>query len=179
MKARTKRVISVLGILFVVAAAVLLWLSYRAAHLPPDITAEIFGSADVRSAFTTAQSVTVQRLHWREPHDQPHELESYDHGPELPVSAATVQQLQALFQQPGSFEWNSVKSCAPDYGVLFTFHSPQHDVQLALCFQCLIFGIYDAGSEVNAEEDFDPIASKLANLIKPLFPGDKDIQDLK
>ena len=180
MQTRTKRIISIAAALLVIVLAMLLWLGFRVTQPTGDITTDIFGTAEVRSVFTTADTVSVQRLHWRhDPPQNPHKLENYDHGPSLPVPAATVQQLRALFQRTDSFAWNISKSCAPDYGVLFTFHSSQREVQLALCFQCGIFGTYDAGSEVNAEEDFDPIADKLIQLIKPLFPNDPDIQRLK
>jgi hypothetical protein len=180
MQTRTKRILGTVSALVVAAFALVLWLTRTRTIQPTgDITTGIFGSAEVRSVFATAETVTVQRLHWRHPPANPHNLGSYDHGAPTPVPATTVRQLRALFQQTDSFDWNSAKACAPDYGVLFTFHSPQREVQLALCFQCAIFGTYDAGSRVNAEEDFDPMAEKLIQLIKPLFPNDSDIQNLK
>ena len=179
MQTRTKRIASIAAVL-VTMLGVFIWLGFRVTQPTGDITTDIFGTAEVRSVFTTADTVSVRRLHWRrDPPQNPHKLENYNHGPSAPVPAATVQQLRALFQRTDSFAWNISKSCAPDYGVLVTFHSPQREIQLALCFQCGTFGTYDAGSEVNAEEDFDPIADKLVQLIKPLFPNDPEIQSLK
>lgn len=180
MQTRTKRMVSIATALLVIFLAVFVWLGFRVTQPTGDITTDIFGTAEVRSVFATAETVTVQRLHWRrDPPQNPHKLENYDRGPSAPVPAGTVQQLRTLFQRTDSFAWNISKSCAPDYGVLFTFHSSQREVQLALCFQCGILGTYDTGNEVNAEEDFDPIADKLIQLIKPLFPNDSDIQSLK
>jgi hypothetical protein len=174
-----RRILGAVAALFVAAFAVFLWSGYHTTEPTGDITTDVFGAEEVRSVFATAQTVTVQRLHWRDQQQNPRKLENYDRGAPVPVPDDTVRELRALFQQPDSFAWKISKSCAPDYGVLFTFHSPQREVQLALCFQCGIFGIYDAGSEVNAEEDFDAIAKKLIQLTKPLFPNDTDIQGLK
>src|SRR4051812_19045128 len=118
MKTRT------VAALFVAALALLLWL-FRAPQPTGDITTAIFGTADVRAAFASAERVTVQRLHQHDPSQYPRKLEDYTHDAPVSVPGDTVQRLRKLFQQTGSFAWNISKSCAPDYGVLFTFHSPQ------------------------------------------------------
>lgn len=179
MSARTKRWARISVAVVLLLGAVVFVAGFFNVFPPPDLTKEIFQRPEIRVAFATAQSATVQRLQPKEPYVPSPVLANYARGPEITVPAATVKKLQTLFQKRSSFAWNRVKSCMPDYGVLFTFHSPRGDVQLALCFHCGQFAVFDGDSVVNAEEDFDPIYSRLTALVKPLFPEDKALQELR
>ncbi len=147
-------------------------------RLRPDTTSSVFDIPSVRSAFAAQQVATLQRLHLRESAAHPDDLHSYDQGPAVPVASAMLQQIQILFQRRVFHQGGRVKTCAPNYGVLLTLPSTPHGIHLALCFECGIVGIYEAGSQINAD-DFDAIAPELASLIKPLFPDDPVVQRLK
>ena len=101
----------------------------------------------------------------------------------MTVSQAQARQIQDLLQRPSSFSWNIDKGCIVDYGVLFTFRSADRTIQLALCFGCNWFGIFDGADDnaraVNSQDNFDPIRKDLVAIAKKLFPDDAEIQELK
>jgi hypothetical protein len=149
-----------------------------------EVVEKVFGSQQFLDSFVAAQQVTAQRLHLRQTNGlSPGLLSSYDRGQTVSVSQSQAREIQHLFQQPSSFLWNIGKGCIVDYGVLFTFRSGDRTIQLALCFNCNWFGIFDGpdgnARKVNQQDNFDPIRKDLVAIIKELFPEDAEIQELE
>jgi hypothetical protein len=174
---------ALLGIL-VLGVAVLAVGFWLARPPKPDITRDVFGSAQALLTFRAAQSVSAQRLHYRRDNPQnPWKLENYVQDAPVAVAPEQARELQRLLVQESSYGWGYVKACAPNYGVLLTFRAEQTAVRVALCFECNTLGIYDTPHEIakdiNREEDFDPARRPLVAIAKAVFPTDSVIQALK
>ena len=156
------------------------WLHGGRTTSPRVSTSSICDIASVHTALAAPYTATLRRLNLREAATQTEDLRSYDQGPTILVAPDTLRQIQRLFERRVSHVENEVvaKPCLPEYQLLLTLPSSPRDVQLALCFDCEIVGIYEADSQIS-RDDFDTIASELASLIKPLFPGDPEIQRLR
>ena len=66
------------------------------------------------------------------------------------------------------------KKCLHNWSVMISFQKEKEKVDVYFCFacNCIQFG-------EGREEIFDPMSKELIAIIKPLFPNDKKIQDLK
>jgi hypothetical protein len=143
-----------------------------------DTTKKVFTNAVNRAAFSSARAATIQRLHLK-PEKLGWELSNYESGPAKMLPDQALAEIQRVFQDRRSFRWSAAKSCIPDYGVVIVIPSQNSELRLALCFKCLNFALFDGASRINSENDFDPVASELARIIKPLFPDDAEIQKLQ
>jgi hypothetical protein len=149
-----------------------------------EFISKVFGKKEIFDAFVAAQQVTAQRLHWRDRNQiSPDELSNYNRGPSVSVSTSQVRRLRRLLQRASSYQWSFQKNCLPDYGVIITFRDRQRVIQVALCFNCNMLGVFDGGDDkarsVNTESDFDPMRSDLVAIVKKIFPDDPEIQDLE
>jgi hypothetical protein len=150
-----------------------------------ELVQRLFGGRQLFDFFVASQQVTAQRVHWRSDYKiSADELSNYNRQKTVPVSSSQAARLKRLLQKSCSYyQGSNVKSCLPDYGVVLTFRSGQHAVQVAICFQCNMLGIFDGGDDdarrVNSISDFDPMRGSLVSIIKKIFPDDSEIQDLK
>ena len=78
-----------------------------------------------------------------------------------------------------SYAWNAAKAACgpPNYGVRFQFLRDDEALDILVCFQCDIVGIYHNGNLV-ADMEFDAMRPQLVRIAKALFPGDAVIQSL-
>jgi hypothetical protein len=101
-------------------------------------------------------------------------------GPELTPPQREL--LRELVFDDASYQLEIAKACEPMPGVLIRAWSGERFVDLALCFECSMWGV---GVQSAADafpprwEDFDPIARRLAALAKELFASDPAIQKLR
>ena len=150
-----------------------------------EFISKVFGNRQLFDAFVASQQVSAQRLHTRDRHEiSPDILSNYKRGPSVPVAASQSRRLKRILQRSSSYyQGSNRKACIPDYGVLFTFHSGDRAIQLALCFNCNMLDVFDGGDDkarsVNTESDFDPIRSDLVAIVKKVFPDDPEIQELE
>lgn len=158
---------------------------YWRAHTPDALVVRrVFGGEQTLVTFKAAQTVTAQRLRFRSEHPKSSwQLDSYEHEAPVVVAPGQARELHRLLVQGSSYKWDTAKRCAPNYGVLITFHAGQQVVRVALCFECNTIGVYntsdDTASRVNREEDVDPIRPSLVAIAKFVFPADSAIQALK
>jgi len=149
-----------------------------------ELISKVFGNRQIFDSFVAAQQVTAQRLHWRNRNEiTPDILSNYKRGPSVPVPMSQAQRLKRILQRSSSYyQGSNAKACIPDYGVLFTFRSGDRAVQVALCFNCDMLGIFDGGDDkarsVNSLPDFDPMRGRLVAIVKKVFPDDAEIQEL-
>lgn len=100
-------------------------------------------------------------------------------GPDL--NAKQRDRLLALIFDADSYGWDYGKGCEPMPGVHLRAIKGAHFVDIALCFECEMWGFgKDSSSESFPKiwEDFDPVTRALAKLAKELFPADPKIQKL-
>ena len=152
-------------------------LSAGASTESSEIQARVFGGAKNFSDFYTASTVTASRL------DPPDMKDAADLGKyrvitTVPVPLSMIQELRAIFSNPGTYSLDSAKGCLPSYGVRFTFGSGSKAVALDICLECDIFAVSRNGKVVGGE-DFDSAAPKLLTMIKTLFPKDKALQEFQ
>ncbi|MBK9387220.1 MAG: hypothetical protein IPN34_20585 [Planctomycetes bacterium] len=103
-------------------------------------------------------------------------------GPEL--DSAQRELLKRLLFDDGSYELEMAKGCEPMPGVLLRVWRGESYLDLALCFECKMWGIGVVSErQVFPEhwdwEDFDPVNAPLVALVKELFPADAVIQGLR
>lgn len=171
-------------VLAIPTLAVAVYLYARSGGSREEIVQKVFGSQQLLNSFVAAQQVTAQRLHWRvEDKVSPNELGNYRREQPVSVSASEAEKLKHLLQRSSSYyQGSNAKACIPDYGVLFIFRSGERTVQVALCFNCNMFRIFDGADDkargVNTLMDFDPMRSELVAIVKKVFPDDPEIQNL-
>jgi hypothetical protein len=99
-----------------------------------------------------------------------------DHvGPDL-----TPEQVAAavkLIVDPAVHGKASNKLCDPQPGVAFRFTRDKHVFEIAICFECSIWIEFVDDKRI-AMEDFDPVRSPLAKLVKALFPKDAALANI-
>src|SRR5262249_30048080 len=129
-------------------------------------------------------TVQVQRIH-RVKDDETVRglLKAYKKDKPIVVPPEVAQELKALLQSPKSYGGiGPLKSCLVEDGVLLTFCSGETPVRGAVCFNCDELGIFDGEDDktrnVNSMGDFGPMRSKLASVMKALFPEDDEIQGI-
>lgn len=101
-------------------------------------------------------------------------------GPAL--DSAQRELVKRLLFDDDSYEFEMAKGCEPTPGVLLRISSGARTLDLALCFECKMWGI-GVQSAPDAFprpwEDFDPVNQELVALVKELFPADAVIQGLR
>ncbi|MBL8900172.1 MAG: hypothetical protein JNM84_21255 [Planctomycetes bacterium] len=101
-------------------------------------------------------------------------------GPQL--DSAQRELVKRLLFDDDSYELEMAKGCDPTPGVLLRVWSGARTLDLALCFECKMWGI---GVQSAADafprpwEDFDPVNQQLVGLVKELFPADAVIRGLR
>lgn len=98
-------------------------------------------------------------------------------GP-VTVSPEQISRLSYVLQAPESYWWNTHSACIPHWGVRFTFYQGTDKLDVLLCFQCSQLGVSFNGSKLE-DKDFDLIQPQILQIVKPLFPNDKVIQELR
>lgn len=79
-----------------------------------------------------------------------------------------------------SYAWNAAKAACgpPNYGVRFQFLRDDEALDILVCFQCDIVGLYHNGKLV-ADMEFDAMRPQLVKIAKALFPDDAVIQSVQ
>jgi len=136
----------------------------------------VFGSS--QSIDTVKHATSVKAFRLRSPNRHHQLLSDYQTtaGP-IGVSAAVASDLRGALLDTSSYLWNIGKLCEPDYGVRIQFQHNTDKVDVLLCFQCDVLGVYHNGKAV-ARKDFDPARPQLVLIVKELFPDDEAIQSL-
>jgi hypothetical protein len=101
-------------------------------------------------------------------------------GPAL--DSAQRELVKALLFDEDSYEFEMAKGCEPTPGVLLRAYRGERFVDIALCFDCKMWGIGVQSSREHFPrqwEDFDPVTKPLVGLVKKLFPADAVIQGLR
>ena len=96
-------------------------------------------------------------------------------GPNL--NPEQVKQVRKIIHDTLVGSWRSQKGCDPMPGVGLRFVSDKHQVEIAVCYECKMWGFYLDGIRLGWE-DFDSANSRLVKLAKALFPKDEAIQGL-
>jgi len=197
------------NILSLVAAASTLSIAH--ADSSQSVADFVFGGSDNLKIFLSANRATVARVHHKSEAEAGKAVRAkfkdkkfFDEGdpaaaePErhvmlfytsdAPVALSTddIQMLKKLLSEPRSYLWSNgapiIKSCIPEYAVLFKFCASSKAVSILLCFRCdqigLLLGADDDPQRVNSEDSFDPIRPQLLALVKRLFPKDAELQAL-
>lgn len=173
-----KLVILAFGILLLFAAIY----DWRTRPTQQDVIQKVFGNQQNYDTFVFSQKVTAQLLH-KQDEANPIKLKGYNSDAPISLSSEEIQKIKPLLQNPPSYLWNIGNNCIPDYGVLFTFHSEQRTVRVAVCFKCNMLGVFDSkddnAGQINSEYIIDPMHAQLVALVKSIFPNDPTIQSLK
>jgi hypothetical protein len=103
-------------------------------------------------------------------------------GAEITSNAVTVadddaRQLALILRDPATYSWDSAKGCKFDPGVGLRFVGKDSTTEVVFCFHCDEIQIYHDGKRAGAE-DIDNARSRLAAIMKRIFPRDADIQKL-
>ncbi|MCA8992854.1 MAG: hypothetical protein KDA88_12775 [Planctomycetaceae bacterium] len=98
-------------------------------------------------------------------------------GDVVTLSDEQSAKLEALLKSPDAYLWDVAKACEPIYGVRLEIEAEGHRLEIYLCLQCELLLVTLDGKTVGGE-DFDNIGPELIQLMKDLFPGDADIQEL-
>jgi hypothetical protein len=124
-----------------------------------------------------ATTVYAQRMRQKRHHENQDPRPSYDpEGGSVAVDAAISAQLKALLTAPESYEWDSVKGCATDFGIKLTFVRDDDRIDIWLCLTCAImFIVRTDGSASGA--NFDPSEDEMIAIVKRLFPNDPQIAE--
>ena len=145
-------------------------------RLKHDIGEEIFGSEANLKVFATSETMVARRL--KRISTAGNSLSNFEPVSEAPVSQSNMDLLRHLVQQQSSYDWGVVSYCIPEYGILLSTRGEGgKTVQIALCFECLQFSVFEEDTLVSTL-DFTKMRKRLAALIKPLFPNDPEIQAL-
>lgn len=92
----------------------------------------------------------------------------------IKLSSEKSKILSKLLTDYKTYVWEDGNKCIPDWGVMFVFYKGNDKVEVMLCLDCDIIKFINGG-----EEEINPIRVELLAIIKPMFPNDKKIQDLK
>jgi hypothetical protein len=98
-------------------------------------------------------------------------------GP-IDVGSNSAQRIGNILASSSTYEWGTVKRCAFMPGVALTFTRDDEQVTVLFCFSCYELGVVVDGKRVG-HEDFDSQRKNLLEVMKHLFPADKEIQALK
>ena len=144
--------------------------------LKHDIAEEIFGSEANMRVFATSDTMVASRL--KRISTAGNSLSNFEPVSEALVPQANMDLLRHLVQQQSSYDWGVVSYCIPEYGVLLSSRGEDgKTVQIALCFECLQFSVFEGDTLVSTLQ-FRKMRKRLTALIKPLFPHDPEIQAL-
>jgi len=142
----------------------------------------LFGGAAAIDIVQNASSVSAYRI--KTPLDLNKKrievLSAYTNiaGP-FAVPHDTVAQLRKALLDDKIYEWDTAKACGvPNYGVQFQFERNGNTLDVLICFDCNIAGIFRNGVLVS-EEDCDGARSQLVEIAKALFKDDQVVQSLK
>ena len=147
---------------------------------------KFFGSKDNYSIIFEADKATVYRIHFPKDSKNPKrpdlrrvgKVYEYTVGESSQLSGDIMDKFRKLITHPRIDDPDSAKGCIPTYGIRVRCQKGDNIVDINLCFECDIMVASD-GKKVIGSSDFDSIHVNLVNLIKPLFPQDKIIQQLK
>lgn len=146
-----------------------------------EVIQRVFKDQEIFGVMTNSPQVTAQRLHRKSDGDQDL-LSGYTRDNPVTLSADQSQQIKSLLKSPFSYRWD-VRTCMPNYGVVYNFQSGGHTVRVAFCFRCNIIGVFDGdndtSNQVNFTSQFDPMRRPMIALSKTLFPDDKEVQVLQ
>ena len=92
-------------------------------------------------------------------------------GGSVEVTPESVRELSAILTDDGSYLWGIHKRCFPAPGVKLRFVRGRAYADMYLCFAC---GILMSGGSMKTENwaNFDPVAARLAAVVKRIFPAD-------
>jgi hypothetical protein len=93
------------------------------------------------------------------------------------VAADDARQLALILRDPATYTWDSAKSCKFDPGVGLRFVGKDSTTEVVFCFHCDEVQIYHDGQRAGGE-DIDNARSRLAAIMKRIFPRDEEIQKL-
>ena len=82
--------------------------------------------------------------------------------------------LQSLLVDPENYGWDYAKACETNPGVLLLFSKGAKQLEIRLCFECLMIGF-----KPGHWEDFDPIEEEMIAWVKTVYPDDEVIQSLE
>ena len=91
-----------------------------------------------------------------------------------PLTGEQLEVLQTLLLDESSYGWDYAKDCAPLPGVLIVFSKGSEQLEVRLCYECLMIGFLPG-----EWEDFDPVENELISWAKTVFPGDEVIAGLE
>ncbi|RLS54066.1 MAG: hypothetical protein DWH91_12795 [Planctomycetota bacterium] len=147
-------------------------------NVPSNQVTTLYGG---RSAIDTVQlsnSVQVYRLSSPSFHVQLLAEYSMSAGP-ISIPEATAVKLRSILMDDTIYLWDVAKACGePNYGIRFQFQRGQDNVDVLICFECDILGVYHNGQSVDYE-DCDYGRAQLIAIAKELFPDDPAIQALQ
>jgi hypothetical protein len=137
---------------------------------------ERFGGAETYEAIQAAASVVATRLGKRKD-GTTYDTATIADYPETakgkPADAETVWRLKHALVAPRG----GLKTCVPLYGVRLAFNGPKGSVDVLLCFECNLLGVFRDGKRVGAGA-FDVGRPELVYIAKQLFPDDELIQKM-
>jgi hypothetical protein len=93
------------------------------------------------------------------------------------VDDKTIWELAEILKSAATYDWDSAKGCIFDPGVMFRFTGAHSTTEVVFCFSCNELQVYRNGQRGRGE-DFDNARSRLATIMKRVFPGDEEIQKL-
>ena len=101
------------------------------------------------------------------------------HGPVTPTDD-WVQEFKEAILELESMRYSNPKGCDPSPGIAVRLVGETRSVDLLLCFECDMLAFAWVGEDsVIRWQDFDPVRRRLVNLIKEIFPEDREIQQLE
>ena len=160
-------------VVLVVAIAIGCEQTYRRSA---DDMAIVYGNVQALNAVEASTNVTAFRLPKRSYYRE--KLAEYKilSGP-ISLSNDEQARLRSVLLDPTMYEKHRT-NCVPDYGVRFQFKHNGKEVDVLLCFECDILGVYEDGV-VGHMESFAPGRTHFVSLVKELFPDDAEIATLQ
>ena len=100
-------------------------------------------------------------------------------GNPIIVSTNLAAHLSKVLLNESSFENSSStpKQCLLEPGIVVTFSSGKHDLDVFFCFECNVLVVKSETKEIG--NSFDPSRVELVQIMKKIFPKDPQIQSLK
>ena len=146
--------------------------------LPSSQVTKLYGGPS--AIYTVQHSASIQAYRLASPSEHVQSLADYkmSAGP-IAVPESTVTKLRDILMDDEVYLWDVKKSCGePNYGVRFQFQKGSDSVDVLICFDCDMLGVYHNGQAVDYE-DCDLVRAQLIAISKELFPDDPVIQSLK